>query len=141
MMVGTSIIEVFWYLYSPLGEHVKAVVVLVIMDYFGMYCISPAYTVVKVWLISNKHRFCHSLQCQCHNVMQSLNPKDMIKLAVMSLIYLLFLIAFSVSTYFCASPWSICCTSVQQFPAMLSPPKKTMGVFTGSASRNKPRVR
>lgn len=42
VMVRTSIIEVFWYLYSPLCEHVKAVVVLVIMDY--LECISPAYS-------------------------------------------------------------------------------------------------
>jgi len=49
MMVGTSIIEVLWYLYSPLGEHVKAVVVLVIMDYFGMYfsCIYSSKSLVN----------------------------------------------------------------------------------------------
>lgn len=73
--------------------------------------------------------------------MQSSYSKDLSKLIVMSLLYPLCLIAFSAFTYFCVPPRSVCCTSVQRFPAMLSPPKKTMGVFIGPASRTKPKVR
>lgn len=92
------------------------------------------------------HHSLRSSGCSCiHHWMQRFWSRwiilecnqDLFKMAEMSPLYSFF----SACTFSVYLHGRYVALSVQRFSAMLSPPKKTMGVFTGPASRTKPRVR